>query len=44
MIEHNVKIITDITEYKNYVDSKYGKKFIKSCKVRQYEIYKMRHN
>lgn len=34
MIEHNVKIITDITEYKNYVDSKYGKKFIKSCKVR----------
>lgn len=29
MIDHNVKIITDCSEYLNYIDEKYGKEYLK---------------
>ena len=35
MIDHNVKIITDCSEYLNYIDEKYGKEYLKQFRNRK---------
>ena len=36
MIDHNVKIITDCSEYLNYIDEKYGTEYLKQFRRRKF--------